>query len=109
MNQDFILVLITAPSVDIAQKIAAALVAEGMAACVNIVSPIRSVYSWQGKMNDDTEILLIAKSRAAIFQERLIPAVRSIHPYEVPEIIAIPILMGNQDYLQWMDETIQKD
>jgi periplasmic divalent cation tolerance protein len=109
MNQDYILVLMTAPSTDIAQKIATTLVAEGLAACVNIISPIQSIYTWQGKTNDDTEILLIAKSRAAIFQERLVPAVRSIHPYQVPEISAIPILMGGHDYLQWMDETIRED
>lgn len=108
MDKDFILVFITTPSIDIAKDIAHRLVEDRLAACVNMLSPIRSFYIWQGEKNDDTEVLLIVKSRAAIFQDLLVPAVRSIHPYEVPEILAVPLLMGSQDYLDWMDETIHK-
>ncbi len=108
MDIDFILVFITTPSKETAQKIAGRLVDDGLAACVNILDPIQSIYMWQGKKNNDAEVLLIVKSRAALFQDQLVPAVRSIHPYQVPEIIAVPLLMGSQDYLRWMDETIRK-
>jgi periplasmic divalent cation tolerance protein len=109
MEKDFVLVFITVPNGEIAQKIAARLVEDNLAACVNILSPLQSLYMWQSKMNNDSEILLIVKSRASIFHELLIPAVRAIHPYQVPEIIATPILMGSPDYMQWMDDTIRKN
>ena len=109
METEHILVLITVPSSEVAEKISTRLVEEHLAACVNILPPLQSLYTWQGKMNNDSEILLIVKTRASIFHELLVPAVRAIHPYQVPEIIAIPILMGSPDYLQWMDDTIRKN
>ena len=59
---------------------------------------------WEGKINRDEEVLLIVKSRAEVFESELIPAVQGVHPYEVPEIIALPIIMGSADYLGWMNE-----
>ena len=90
-----------------AETIARALVERRLAACVNIVAPINSLYVWQGETHDDQEVLLIVKTRAGLFEGELIPAVKAAHPYDVPEIIALPVLLGDQDYLDWIEaETI---
>lgn len=103
-----IVVLITAPSEEVGRGIAQALLDNKLAACVNIVAPINSLYLWRGDINDDEEVLLIVKSRAELFEQGLIPAVKEVHPYDVPEIIALPILLGDQDYLDWIEaETIK--
>ena len=102
MEFDVIVVFITAPSTEVAEQIASVLLENKLAACVNIVPTVRSLYSWQGEMQVDQEVLLVVKSRASLFQERLIPAVQSVHPYEVPEIIALPVVMGLRSYLDWV-------
>ena len=102
MNDPFIVVLITAPGQEAAEKIAAELLGKKLAACVNIVPAIQSLYSWKGEAQNDREVLLLVKTRAALFEEQLMPAVKAVHPYEVPEIIALPVLMGSQDYLDWI-------
>jgi len=107
MEQPFIVVLITVPSRETGQEIANLLLERKLAACVNIISPITSIYTWEGQARTDEEALLIVKTRLDLFEERLIPAVQSVHPYEVPEIIALPILMGSRRYLDWMDEATQ--
>jgi periplasmic divalent cation tolerance protein len=99
-----ILVLITVPSVEVGKEIADHLLAERLAACVNILPSVHSHYLWQGEQASDEEVLLLVKSRAELFQERLVPAVKALHPYEVPEIIALPLVMGSADYLGWIDE-----
>jgi periplasmic divalent cation tolerance protein len=99
-----ILVLITVPSVQVGRQIARRLLEDRLAACVNIVPGMNSLYIWQGAINDDAEALLIVKSRADLFEARLVPAVCSLHPYQVPEIIAVPIQLGLQSYLDWIDE-----
>lgn len=106
-NAQNIVVMITAPSQEIAEKIAHKLVEEHLAACVNIIAPIRSIYTWEEKVIDEQEFLLLAKTRAELFADRLVPAVKTIHPYQVPEIIALPILMGSPDYLNWIQATTQ--
>ena len=98
-----IVVLITAPSKEVGRQVAEALLEKKLAACVNIVAPINSLYIWQGETCDDEEVLLIVKSRDEIFEDRLIPAVKAVHPYDVPEIIALPVLLGDQDYLDWIE------
>ena len=103
-NPRFILVMITAPSEGAARDIAQALLEKKLAACVNLVPGIRSLYTWDGAVNDDDEVLLIVKSRAALFENQLVPAVQQLHPYDVPEIIAVPIMMGSQSYLDWIEE-----
>jgi periplasmic divalent cation tolerance protein len=103
---DKIVVLITAPSEEEALKIATALVDEKLAACVNIVPGLRSIYRWEGKLCDEREVLLIAKTKSSVFgklQER----VRSLHPYTTPEIIAIPVTAGFEGYLKWVDEGVE--
>ena len=84
--------------------IANTLLEKKLAACVNLVGSILSFYTWEGDINRDKEMLLIVKSRAELFESELIPAVQAVHPYDVPEIIALPILMGSANYLSWIDE-----
>jgi len=105
---EFVVVLITVPSKEVANKISDVLLNQKLAACVNIVSPINSLYTWKGKVNNDEEVLMIVKSRADLFETKLIDAVKSSHPYDVPEIIALPIIMGARDYLDWIKEVTQE-
>lgn len=104
MEPEHIVVLITAPSREVGDGIADALLDDKLVACVNIIPAINSFYWWQGDKLSDEEVLLIAKSRTELFHEGIVPAVRASHPYDVPEIIALPILMGSQDYLDWIDK-----
>jgi periplasmic divalent cation tolerance protein len=97
-----IVVFITAGSEEEAHRIAELLVRERKAACVNIVPRVESVFEWEGKLELARESLLIAKTRASLFPE-LVAAVKGAHNYELPEIIALPIVAGNEDYLQWLD------
>ncbi len=103
MMSDYIVIFITAPDEEVSQKIARRLVEEGLAGCVNIIKGIRSIYLWQGRIEDEPETLLIVKSRRSLFG-RLKERVKEIHPYSVPEIIALGILEGSEDYLKWLDD-----
>ncbi len=98
-----IIVFITSPNEDEAVKIAKALVEAKLAACVNIIKNIRSIYRWQEKVEDETEVLLIAKTQKKLFSA-LSKKVKELHSYEVPEIIALPIIEGSEDYLKWLKE-----
>ncbi len=100
---DPIVVFVTCSSKEEASKIAHSLVQERLAACVNILSPIRSIYRWEGKICDDEEWLLIIKTQKQKFEE-LEKKVRSLHSYSVPEIIALPIIQGSSSYLEWLTE-----
>jgi periplasmic divalent cation tolerance protein len=101
---DYLVALITAESQEQARRIGRALVERKLAACVNRV-PVVSIFAWQGQVEEQGEVLLIVKTRAAVF-DALIAAVRELHSYDVPEIIALPIVRGSADYLQWIsDET----
>ena len=99
----FIVVLVSCGSEEEAQKIGRALVEERLAACVNILSPVRSIYRWEGKIFDEGEWLLVIKTQAERFRE-LEPRIRSLHSYSVPEIISLPILEGSSPYLAWLEE-----
>ena len=101
-----ILVLITASSTDEAQVIGRALVEGRLAACVNIASGARSLFRWQGKIEDQEEALMVVKSRSELFPS-IIETVKRLHSYTVPEVISLPILAGSQDYLAWIDESIE--
>jgi periplasmic divalent cation tolerance protein len=98
-----LVVLVTTPSAD-AARIARALVEQGVAACVNQVGGIASVYRWQGAVEESVETLLVIKTRAERYPA-LEAAVRALHPYEVPEIIALPVAHGATNYLQWITES----
>jgi periplasmic divalent cation tolerance protein len=97
-----IVVLVTAGSEEEARKIAGLLVKEKKAACVNIVPGVDSLFRWKGKIDSACESLLLVKTRASRFPE-IISLVKEIHSYEVPEIIALPITGGSEDYLRRLD------
>ncbi len=103
---EYIVVLITVPSKEIGTVIAKALLEQKLAACVNVVSPINSLYTWKGETCSDEEVLLVVKTKAAIFEDKFVPAVQAVHPYDVPEIIALPIIMGSKSYLDWIDAEV---
>lgn len=96
-----VVVLVTAPSAVKAAEIARALVEERLAACGNVVPGVRSIYSWEGKVHDDPEALLVLKAPRARLQE-LTDRVVALHPYDVPEVIALPIEGGSRPYLDWI-------
>jgi periplasmic divalent cation tolerance protein len=95
----------TAGSEQEASKIAEYLVINRLAACVNIIPSIQSVYRWKGEINIDKEVLMIIKTDASRFLE-IEQAVRSLHSYEVPELIAFPIQQGLQGYLDWIAKSV---
>lgn len=99
------LVMVTAP-VAVAEPLAAALVEEGLAACVNIVSSVLSIYRWRGRTEREGEALLLAKSDEGHLAA-LARRVRDLHPYDVPEVIALPITEGSPDYLSWLAEGLR--
>ena len=102
MNPDEVLVVYcTCPSDEMAQKLARALVEAAVVACVNVISGVSSVYRWKGAVCSEREVLLMMKSTALQYPalERLI---LEQHPYDVPEILALPVVAGNADYLQWV-------
>lgn len=99
-----IVVLTNCPSEDVAERIATALVENRLAACVNRLAPVRSTYRWQGKIERETEVPLLIKTTAARYPE-VEAAIRALHPYTVPEIIALPVHAGNAPYLLWLDES----
>jgi periplasmic divalent cation tolerance protein len=103
---EFIVVLVTCGSEEEALKIANSLVEERVAACVNLVSPVRSIYRWEGKIWDEKEWILIVKTQKERFGE-LERAVKSLHSYSVPEIIGLPIVEGSSPYLEWLKEMTQ--
>lgn len=103
---DDIIVLITASDEEEALKIARAIVEEKLAGCVNIIKDIRSIYSWQGKIEDEKEVLMVAKTQKTLF-DSLMKRVKELHSYTVPEIIALPIIHGSEDYLKWLKEVTE--
>jgi periplasmic divalent cation tolerance protein len=103
---EYIQVLTTLESRDDAEKIARVLVEKRIAACVQIMGPLTSFFQWQGKLDSAEEYLCVIKSRSDLFQE-METIIKSMHPYEVPEILATPITKGNKDYLSWLAETLE--
>ena len=96
-----LLILTNLPDANSAQALAATLVSERLAACVNVLAPCRSVYRWQGAIESAQEVPLLIKTTAARYAD-LEAAIRAAHPYELPEIIAVPIAHGLPDYLDWV-------
>jgi periplasmic divalent cation tolerance protein len=95
------LVLTTLPNSDAAAEIARKVVAEKLAACANLLPALRSIYRWQGKVQDENEVLVLLKTQQRHY-ERLKARLLELHPYEVPEVIAIPVERGHQAYLEWI-------
>ncbi|HEY3305538.1 MAG TPA: divalent-cation tolerance protein CutA [Candidatus Binatia bacterium] len=102
---EFVVVFVTAGSADEGDRLARALVEGRLAACVNRVKPVQSIYRWQGKIESSEEELLIVKTRRDLF-ERLKEKILELHSYSVPEIIALPILAGSESYLRWLEEEL---
>jgi periplasmic divalent cation tolerance protein len=101
MDADIILVMTTLPDQASAERIARLLVEERLAACVSVQSPCTSIYHWQGEVETTTEIPLLIKATRKIYP-RLEQRLRECHPYELPEILAVPVTAALPDYLQWI-------
>jgi periplasmic divalent cation tolerance protein len=105
--EDFVVAFVTVPNQDVAVTLAKALVQEKLVACVNILPGVRSIYAWQGQVCDEAELLCILKTRRTLF-----PAVRdrvvALHPYEIPEIVALPLTLGHAPYLAWLLKETEK-
>jgi periplasmic divalent cation tolerance protein len=106
MNTKFIIIYCTVPDQQTAETISENLVKEKLAACCNIVSGLKSVYRWEKKIQSADELLLIIKSRSSLYSE-IETRIKDLHPYTVPEIIALPLINGSVEYLNWMDENVR--
>lgn len=102
-----IVVYITVPSSEEAERISRGLLEERLIACANIVPGITSLFHWKGEICKETELLIIAKSRGDLFAN-IVSLVKRLHSYTVPEIISIPIMYGSDDYLKWVRETTKE-
>jgi periplasmic divalent cation tolerance protein len=98
---EFLSLYVTTPSREVAEKIGRSLVEERLAACVNIIAATHSIYCWKGTIEEATEVVLIAKSRAALFEE-LEKRISELHPNDCPCIVAWPIAAGHGPYLDWV-------
>jgi periplasmic divalent cation tolerance protein len=103
-----VLVYMTAGSMEEARKIASALVEERLAACANILPQMESVYQWKGEIENDAEVVVIAKTKASL-AEKLNARVLELHSYEVPCVVTMPITGGNPEFLAWIGEETQQE
>ena len=106
--EEAIVVFMTAANAEEASRLAGRLVEERLAACVQIIPQIESIYRWRGKVERQTEVLLIAKTVASKFDE-LEKEVRALHSYETPEIVAFPLIAGSSAYLEWLSASVVGD
>lgn len=106
MSTRYVLVLVTTKDKIEAEKIAQKLLKEKLVACANIIDPVTSHFHWSGKIDESKECLIILKSRIDLFSE-IAGHVKDLHSYKIPEILAIPIVVGSDDYLAWVDETLK--
>ena len=102
----YIALFITTATVEEAQRISRVLLEQRKVACVNILSRVNSLFWWQDKLDSAQESLLIVKTKASLLNE-IVTLVREIHSYHIPEIIALPIIGGNQDYLEWIGKEVK--
>lgn len=106
MSTDYAIVLSTCANKREAERIAERLVADGAAACVNIVDKITSVYRWKGKVEKGTECMLMIKTRTDL-TDRVEGTIKGFSSYECPEVVVIPVTAGSDDYLRWIDDATQ--
>ena len=104
---EFVLVMVTCSSQEEAEEIGNSLVEKRLTACVNVLPEIKSIFHWKGKISKEKEVLLIVKSKLDLF-ELIRNEVKDLHSYEVPEIIALPIKAGSEEYLNWIKKETQK-
>lgn len=107
MAENHIVIFCTVPDPGSGERLARALVEERLAACVNLLPDLTSIYRWQAAVQRENECLLLIKTTAARF-EALAERLRALHPYDVPEIIALPVIHGSPDYLHWLTENTRK-
>lgn len=103
-----IVVFVTTPSEEEATRISRSLVEAGLVACANVLPRVRSIFRWEGKVMEEQESLIVLKTRSGLFTE-LATAIKNVHSYSVPEIIAIPIVKGSAEYLSWIREMTSKE
>ena len=106
MKNDYIIILVTCKDKDEAEKITQSLLKERLIACGNIVSPVVSFFNWLGKIDKAEECLIVMKSRLDLFAQ-VAEQVKVLHSYEVPEVLALPIVMGSKAYLDWMSVVLK--
>ena len=104
-KNQFIQIITTVDEKEIAEKIAKKVVEKRMVACAQIIGPIKSIYWWKEKIEESEEWMVVMKSKKEFFK-KVEKVIRDIHPYEVPEIIAFPVIEGYEEYLKWLDEEI---
>eukprot|EP00899_Mesostigma_viride_P016253 jgi/Mesvir1/24629/Mv21937-RA.1 len=104
-SPDYLVLYVTVPSKEVGKSLASGLVQEKLAACVNIIPGIESVYWWQDKVQSDAELLLMVKTAADKVSD-LTAYVCKHHPYDTPEVIAVPIVAGSAKYLRWIDDSV---
>ena len=102
----YIVILITAPTQNEAEIIGKTLVERKLVACVNIIPKIRSIFWWEGKIEESSEVLIIAKSKSDLMKE-IQETVKEKHSYDVPEVIALPVKSGLPQYCKWIDESVK--
>ena len=102
---DKIVVLSTCGSAEEGARIARALVEKKLAACVNVIPAVRSFYQWKGAIEDEQELLLVIKSSRGLFNQLRVE-IEKLHSYEVPEVIAVPIVEGSEGYLEWLEREL---
>lgn len=107
MEPSYVMVMVTASSKQEAEKIAQQLLEEKLIACANIVGPVSSHFHWAGKIDKAEEYLMLMKSRADLF-EALSVKVKALHSYEVPEVLALPLLKGSAAYLDWLNSSLKQ-
>ncbi len=105
---DVLVLFVTVGNEDEALNIARAIVNEKLAACVNIIPAIRSIYMWQGEVCDDKELLLLIKAPRRLFS-KLMSRIKELHSYEVPEVIAVSLSEGIEDYLSWVVDVTEQE
>ena len=103
---EYLLVMTNVSDIEVGKIIAEKIIQERLAACVSVSSPGQTLYWWQDKITEDQEHTLFIKTKKDIYPE-LEEKIRQIHPYDIPEIIALPILLGSKDYLDWIDKETQ--
>ena len=103
---EFLQITTTTDSRELAMRIAEKLVEKKIAACVQVWGPITSIYAWKSKIENAEEWYCVIKTRENLYQE-VEAAIKALHPYEVPEIIALPIQQGNKDYLDWITQVVR--
>ncbi|MEM2928405.1 MAG: divalent-cation tolerance protein CutA [Nitrososphaerota archaeon] len=107
MMEEYIQVFTTTEKREDAEKIAKSLIEKRLAGCIQIIGQISSIYWWKNKIETSQEWLCIIKSKRNLYEE-IEKSIKEIHPYETPEIIAMPIISGSEDYLKWLDNELKK-